>query len=73
MKFLDYLRDRNISQTEFARRIGVPITTLHGWGSGRRLPPATALAIIERETEGAVTVHDFVPAPEAAAAPAEAA
>ena len=63
MKLSEYLRAEKISQVDFAAKIGVPVTTLHGWCSGRRLPGAAALSAIEKETAGAVRVRDFVDSP----------
>ena len=59
MKLAQYLTDNRISQVEFARRIAVAPTTLHGLISGRRGPSVQVMAAIERETDGAVMARDF--------------
>jgi len=51
---------------ELADELGKPVSTVHGWKSGRRTPSAADLALIEKVTGGAVTVHDFVRVPAAA-------
>ena len=43
-----------LSQTEFARRIGVPVATVRNWEQGKRFPDGAAralLRVIEREPE----------------------
>lgn len=61
MTLREYLQAQGLTQVEFASRIGVPVSTLNGWGLGRRYPRAQELAAIERETKGAVTARDFFP------------
>lgn len=38
-----------LSQTQAARRLGIPYQTLTQWESGRRTPSRSGLALIERE------------------------
>jgi putative transcriptional regulator len=51
---LDVAAIRNktgLSQAAFARRIGVPVGTIHNWEQGRRLPQGPArilLALLDR-------------------------
>ena len=60
MHLATYLRQMGQTQTEFARRHGFKVTTLHGWTSGRRAPRAAAIAVIEHATKGAVRAQDLV-------------
>jgi putative transcriptional regulator len=44
-------RKANLSQTAFARRIGVPVATIRNWEQGRRSPQGPArilLALLDR-------------------------
>jgi transcriptional regulator with XRE-family HTH domain len=67
MNLRDYLSAETISLTEFAARLGVPITTAHGYVSGRRMPPLDAAVRIEELTGGAVTVRDLLASQQPAA------
>ena len=52
-------RRAGLSQTEFALRIGVPVTTVRDWEQGRRLPRGAAralLRVIDRMPEAALAV-----------------
>ncbi len=54
-----YMRRENLTLTALADRLNKPLSTVHGWKSGRRLPQAADLAAIERLTSGEVTSVDF--------------
>jgi DNA-binding transcriptional regulator YiaG len=56
----EYMNEAGISLTKFAALVNKPVSTVHGWKSGRRLPTATDLATIESITDGRVTARDFV-------------
>jgi DNA-binding transcriptional regulator YdaS (Cro superfamily) len=66
MNFEQYINEAGLSLTETATALKKPVSTVHGWISGRRLPRAADLAAIEEFTNGAVTARDFVPTVEAA-------
>lgn len=62
-----YLSDNNLTQTEFAQRIGVTPGRVHQLLNGKDGKPSLELAAkIEDETKGAVTFKDWLPAGEAA-------
>ena len=60
MKLRDYLQANDISLAAFASDCGKAPSLVHDWCSGRRVPRAVSLAMIERLTEGRVRVSDFV-------------
>lgn len=60
MNLKDYLHENGKKITTFAADLQKPVSTVHGWIAGRRLPRATDLAAIERATDGKVTAKDFV-------------
>lgn len=37
-----------ISRAEFSRRYGIPVRTLEDWDSGKRVPAAWTMALLER-------------------------
>lgn len=37
-----------LSQTELAKRFGIPLRTVQNWHSGVRIPPPYVVAMIER-------------------------
>lgn len=54
----DLRRRSSLTQTEFARRLGVPVETIRNWEQGKRMPrgPARALlAVIAHAPELAFT------------------
>jgi hypothetical protein len=57
----EYLFEHRIRLTQFAADVGVPISTAHGWVTGRRTPPLHTAVKIEEITSGAVKVRDLVP------------
>ncbi len=61
MKLADWLIEKNISRTEFAVRIGVSPSWITLLCSGDSWPGKRVAQAIVRETDGAVTAHDFFP------------
>lgn len=59
MKLAEYLAQENISQSEFARRIGRSPGLVCQLLRGAWLSPETAQRIMD-ETNGLVTANDFV-------------
>lgn len=59
MLLKDYLKQKNISSKEFAKRIGCSHGGVLKWISGDRFPRPLHIFTIERETNGAVTANDF--------------
>lgn len=66
MKLLEYLVMEQTNPNAFARKLGVPNSTVHRWVHGQRKPSMALLPRIERVTGGQVTPKDFYPAVEAA-------
>lgn len=66
MKLLEYLAIEQTNPNAFARKLGVPNSTVHRWVHGQRKPSMSLLPRIERVTDGKVTPRDFYPAVEAA-------
>jgi plasmid maintenance system antidote protein VapI len=60
MKLLKYLNDHNISQTDFAEKIGVHFSYITHLIKGRRTPSLSTALRIERATCGAVPVTVWV-------------
>jgi plasmid maintenance system antidote protein VapI len=60
MKLRAYLDTRDIRLTTFAETMGVPVTTAHGWVSGRRTPSLADAVRIEDATDSVVTVRDLL-------------
>jgi DNA-binding transcriptional regulator YdaS (Cro superfamily) len=70
MHLRTYLSEADETMTGFAARVGVSVSTVHGWVSGRRTPSLATVRAIRAATGGAVTADDFVeptPSKEAAA------
>ncbi len=59
MQLSDYLREKDLTTTEFGRLVGISHGTVSRLASGKRKPSLALLEKIERETEGAVTARDF--------------
>lgn len=66
MTLREYLKRESLSLTDFAARLGVPITTAHGYVSAKRTPALHVAVKIEDITAGAVTVRDLSAMGEAA-------
>lgn len=56
-----FLDEKRLTLREFAGEVGKPISTVHGWVTGRRKPQWSDIPAIERATGGKVTARDFVP------------
>jgi transcriptional regulator with XRE-family HTH domain len=54
-----WLAQREMSQAEFAKRIGATPASVSRWISGKSLPRRGALRAIDAETDGAVTADSF--------------
>jgi len=69
MKLREWLRNENVSASEFGRRIGVSHAAVLRWSGGARTPRPAQMEAIQRETGGKVMPADFyaVPQPERAA------
>lgn len=61
MTIAEYLNKHEMSLTAFAEKLGRPISTVHGWMTGRRMPSLRDIPSIERATKGAVTAEAFIP------------
>ncbi len=70
MKLTVYLKSKNLTSAEFARRIGRSRSCVLRWTKGQRRPDALAMAAIQRETAGQVTPNDFHDLPAASVEPA---
>lgn len=66
MTLREYLDKEALSLTDFAARLGVPVTTAHGYVSGRRTPSLEWAVKIEDVTAQAVQVRDLLPSEAAA-------
>lgn len=63
MRFADWLSERDVSDAEFARRIGVTRETVRRYRTGARTPDKETMGRISAETLGAVTANDFFATP----------
>ncbi|ONG53276.1 hypothetical protein BKE38_12505 [Pseudoroseomonas deserti] len=61
MTLSEFQKARGLTLVALATLLGHPVSTVHSWLSLKRRPTWTAVADIERKTEGAVTAADFVP------------
>ena len=61
MKLADWLSENSIRPTEFAARLGVPVSTVTRWARDERMPRLDAVARIQELTNGEVTAVDFLP------------
>lgn len=57
-----WLRREGLTEAAFAARIGVSHASVNRWRHGISKPDWRHLPVIERETDGAVSVRDFMPA-----------
>ncbi|WP_300396362.1 helix-turn-helix transcriptional regulator [Henriciella sp.] len=69
MTLADWLTKHDLSDADFAERIGVSRQALHRYKTGDRHPRTTIMEKIVEHTGGEVTANDFF---EAKQAPAEA-
>ncbi len=72
MRLDEYLTDKNISGAEFARRLSVAHSLVHGWRHGTKLPSLPMAHRIREATGGKVTPDDWPCGPNAEAPRAEA-
>lgn len=70
MKLLNYLKEKNLSDTDFAALLGggVSESAVRKWKYGERTPRLPELVRISEATSGAVMPNDFLPATDAAEA-----
>jgi DNA-binding transcriptional regulator YdaS (Cro superfamily) len=62
MKLSAFKADRSLTLSELAKMLdNVPVSTLHGWLSGRRACSLADAVRIERATGGAVRAEDMLP------------
>lgn len=55
----DYLKKRGLSDADFAKRVGMNRTVIWSYRTGRRMPMADKVAVIEKATGGLVGAKDF--------------
>lgn len=72
MKLAAYLRHNDISDEQFAEKIGASEGAVRKWKSGERTPRPDAMLSILAATSGKVTPNDFLPSQSAPATMAEA-
>lgn len=60
MKLNQYLVTESITQSEFAKRVGVCQATVHKWLYGRSVPSGKRIMQIHSLTEGDVSIDDWV-------------
>jgi predicted transcriptional regulator len=70
MTLAEYLVSKGINPTQFAAEVGVPASTITRILNGKRMPRLDTIQKIVAETDGDVTINDFVTQidPEASAA-----
>lgn len=67
MRLYDWLVSNDVSDADFAERVGTSPHAVKKWRYGERIPRSVALARIVAATNGQVTANDFFPpVPEAA-------
>jgi len=59
MDIRSYLEANKISQSAFARTVGVKQPTVHKWVHGLSLPDVRHARVIVEETKGTVTLNDM--------------
>lgn len=59
MDIKEYLESNSISQSEFARTIGVKQPTVHKWVHGLSLPDVRHARVIVDLTKGAISLNDM--------------
>lgn len=60
MKLIQWLKNNGITQTEFAKKVGVDVSYITHLTKGRRVPSLTTALKIQELTEGAVPVTSWV-------------
>lgn len=63
MKLASYLDDQEISDSDFADRIGVSRQAVFRYKAGERIPEKVVLSKIHKATGGMVTANDFFDMP----------
>jgi transcriptional regulator with XRE-family HTH domain len=73
MKLIQYLKENDLTDEEFATRVGGAATSgsVRKWKYGERAPRLPELVRIEEVTNGAVAARDFLPEQEPAPIPGE--
>ncbi|MCP4464375.1 MAG: helix-turn-helix domain-containing protein [Planctomycetaceae bacterium] len=61
MNIQEYLKLGGISQTDFAKKVGVTQSFVSQWLSGYRPVPATKVVAIEKATIGLISRYDLRP------------
>ena len=60
MKLSTYLKRKDISQTAFAKTLGIQQGVVSRWVTLGRIPNPILIAKVEKATRGAVTLKDWV-------------
>lgn len=68
MKLAKYLETHDITASDLASRLGVPVSTVSRWARGERSPRIDMAERLREVTGGAVTFADFLPTPTEGAA-----
>lgn len=58
-KLKKWLESNEISQNEFAKKIGIPKSTMSRYINGQRTMPVSIAVKIEKATKGKVTCQDL--------------
>lgn len=61
MTLAEYRSREKLTLAALAERIGMPLTTVHGYLTGKRLPEADKCLAISRATNGEVSPADLRP------------
>jgi len=59
MKLKQYIRQSRMTQTQFAKQIGLSLSSVSRIISGERQPSLKVMQIIYRATDGTVRADDF--------------
>jgi DNA-binding transcriptional regulator YiaG len=59
MKLRTYLNETGTTMTKFADQMGVGVSTVHGWLTGRRVPTLQSALRIKTMTNGHVAPEDW--------------
>lgn len=73
MRLSDWLKDNNVSNAEFGRRIERTAEAIRRYAAGDRIPDRDTMPLIVEATGGKVTANDFYGTVEGDAARPEAA
>lgn len=61
MTLSEYKHSEGLTLNALAAQLGHPVSTVHGWLHGKRLPEPDLLAVITERTEGKVGAADLRP------------